>query len=133
MIHVIGPSMYIYIYIYICIYVHVIYEEEPGTGALSVNPFPHGTLPPILLILAAFYRQNGPVEFFMRWVPTSRFEHSSRELLALYICRDMTGFVVPGGPWGSQGRPRGVPGASLGGHGGSQGRAQGSQARPWGR
>ena len=64
----------------------------------------------------------------MRWALTSRFEHNDRELLALFICRDMTVFVVhkgshrgprgslerlrdvPVGPRGVPGRPRSVPG-----------------------
>ena len=37
---------------------------------------------------------NGPVESFRRWVPMSRFKRGNQELLALYIFRDMTFFVV---------------------------------------
>ena len=61
----------------------------------------------------------------MRWALMGSLEHSNRELLALYICRNMITCVihkrsqeVPGGPRGSLGRPRGVFG--------------GSQGRPWG-
>ena len=83
----------------------------------------------------------------MRWVPASRFEHSNRELLALYICRDTTALVVhegslevPGVPGASLGRlrdvpggPKGVPGrASQGRSQGSQGRARASQVHPRG-
>ena len=93
-----------------------------------------------------FYRENGPVECCMRWVPVGSFKHSNRELLALSICRDMTVLVVPkgprgfpgvpeaslgrlrdvpGGPRGVDGRPRGVPR----GHRGVPGRPRGV---PWG-
>ena len=60
----------------------------------------------------------------MRWAPTSSFKDSNRELLALYVCRDMAVFVVhkssqevPGVPGASLGRLRdfpGVPGACPG-------------------
>ena len=65
----------------------------------------------------------------MRWAPASRFEHSNQELLALYICSDLTIFVFLGGPRGSQGRPWGVPGASLGGPRGAPGGFQGRPRR----
>ena len=44
----------------------------------------------VCLIVAAFYRQNGPVESFGRWVPTCRFEDSNRERLGviLRVCSD---------------------------------------------
>ena len=39
----------------------------------------------------------------MPWALTGSFEHSNRELLALYICRNMTVFVIHKG---SQGRAK---------------------------
>ena len=75
----------------------------------------------------------------MRWALMGSFECSNRELLALYICRDMTFFVVHKGsprvPRESQGRPWDVPGACPGSQGrprGSQGRAQGIPGIPGG-
>ena len=64
----------------------------------------------------------------MRWAPTSKFEHSNRELLALSICRDMAVFVV----LEVSGDPRGVSGGSQGRPRGAQGRARASHGRPWG-
>ena len=113
-------------YIYISIYI----QERRGPGHSCPNqdgiPGSGGTF----FDAGGFFRENGLVESFMRWVPTGRFEHSIRELLALYICRDAAVFVihkrslgvpgvpgaslrclrnVPGGPRGVPGRPRGVP------------------------
>ena len=80
--------------------------------------------------------------------PTSMFEHSNRELLVLYTCGDMVGFVVhkrchrgprgsPGVPGASLGRlrdvpggPRSVPGRPRGVPGGPRDVPRGSQARP---
>ena len=45
-------------------------------------------------MLAAFYTENGLVGSFMRWALMGSFEHNNRELLALYIYRDMVVFVV---------------------------------------
>ena len=84
----------------------------------------------------------------MRWAPTSRLEHSNQELLALYLCRDVAVFVVPGGLRGvppesqwrarwSQGRPRGArvvprgPKSVPGGSQGISGLLQGRPGRPW--
>ena len=85
------------------------------------------------LILAPFYKQNSPGGSFRRWVPKSRFEHSNRELLALYICHAMVVFVVHGDPlgsqgraWGAQGRPRGSQRHALGRPGHPRGHSRGS-------
>ena len=94
----------------------------------------------------------------MQWVQTSSFEHSNRELLALYTCRDMAVFVihnrsqeVPGGPrgvfrglrdvpgglrdvpWGPRGvpgRPRSVPGGPRAVSGGPRGVLAGPRGVP---
>ena len=116
----------------------------------SANPSAGG----VFFILAVFYRENGPVESFMQWALTSSFEHSNRELLALYIYGNMNDFVdhkgslgvlgaslevpgaslgrlrdVPAGPRGVPGRPRGVP---VGPRGTPQERPRGSQGRAQG-
>ena len=80
-----------------------------------------------------FYIKNGPGEALGRWVPTSRFENSNRELLALCICRAVAVFVVhkgslevPGGPRG----PGGVSGTSSGGPRGPRGVPRGPRGVP---
>ena len=79
--------------------------------------------------MGTFYRENGPVESFMKWALTSRFEQQSRASGAVYLLRyGGSCGAVPAGPWGS----RGVRGASQGRPRGSQGRARASQGRPQG-
>ena len=121
-----GRWIYAYMYQYISRNIRDQSLRTP-TGAISRDRRVR------FLILATFSWRNGLVESSMRWAPTSRFERSNRELLALYICRNMTVFVVHKGSLevpGVPGASRGVPGASQGRPPVSQGRARASQGRP---
>ena len=71
-------------------------------GTMATSFFSMAASPSLFLYFGRlFYQQNGAGESLGRWVPTSRFEHSNRQVLALDICLDMVVSVVHGGPCGS--------------------------------
>ena len=85
-------SIYIYLYIYIYIYIYI--QEHGGPESIRAPTVDISGRGGTFFDFGSFFRENGPVGCCMRWALIGSFEHTNRELLALYICGNIAVFVL---------------------------------------